>query len=400
MLKHAGLSRARQGLKPSPVAQLHRRIDAAFTMPEAPPDPVTVARLERADALRTAYGLAKDRFRRRALAGREPARVARDLTAAADALIQGMLALAIDKARPDNAAMPGRFAVLAMGKLGAREFAPASDADLICVYDAPDATSDEAPEFFSRLTQSLIELLSWSPRWPQALEVDMRLRPHGADGPVAVSLAGLLHYIGHDIWTWELQALTRLRPVAGDPQLIRDVMTGAGRAMRTRVRRHDVLRDAAEMRGLIEAEKPARSEWDTKTAPGGLIDVEFIAQALQLDHARRIRTFLPNTAQALDRLWRAGAIREPAWTTLRSAWSLYMAIRQIQCATGMTDLGAVEPALCDALPAASLDDLRVRLAEARRDVRELFTVLIAAPAGVATGPACAEFSSPALRAIA
>jgi glutamate-ammonia-ligase adenylyltransferase len=113
-------------------------------------------------------------------------------------------------------------------------------------------------------------------------EVDMRLRPSGNKGPVATRLRTFEKYQLEEAWTWEHMALTRARFVAGDESLIDE----AERIIETVLaRKPDVKKiaaDVAEMRALIEKEKPPRDIWDVKLIPGGLVDIEFIAQYLAL----------------------------------------------------------------------------------------------------------------------
>ncbi len=106
--------------------------------------------------------------------------------------------------------------------------------------------------------------------------------PSGSKGPVAVRLSSFQHYYADDAWTWELQALTRARPVAGNEALAARVMQAAHAAL-LKARDKAAMRAAvSEMRALMERERPGKSVWDLKLSPGGLVDIEFIAQALQL----------------------------------------------------------------------------------------------------------------------
>jgi [glutamine synthetase] adenylyltransferase / [glutamine synthetase]-adenylyl-L-tyrosine phosphorylase len=136
--------------------------------------------------------------------------------------------------------------------------------------------------------------------------VDMRLRPSGNKGPVAVSLAAFRHYHAESAWTWERMALTRTRVVAGPPALrarieaaIAEALAAVGDAQRVRV-------DAATMRARMLRELPPDGPWDVKPRAGGQIEVEFIAQVLQLIHAREAPELCsPTTRIAFTRLARA-----------------------------------------------------------------------------------------------
>ena len=143
----------------------------------------------------------------------------------------------------------------------------------------------------------------------QLYAVDMRLRPSGNKGPVAVSLASFRRYHAEDAWTWERMALTRARVVAGPPPLralveeaIAEAIAAAGEPARIRA-------DAAAMRARMRRDLPPDGEWDVKQRPGGLVDIEFIAQMLQLVAARDDPAVCsPNTCEALERLAAAGKL--------------------------------------------------------------------------------------------
>src|SRR5205085_5523766 len=128
-----------------------------------------------------------------------------------------------DLARVHGEVPGGAFAIVAMGRLGSREMSLASDIDLILVYDAPeDSLGSTGPRplalstYYARLSQRLISAITAPTAEGRLYEVDMRLRPSGASGPIATSLAGFAHYQRAEAWTWEHMALTRARPVAGD----------------------------------------------------------------------------------------------------------------------------------------------------------------------------------------
>ena len=143
----------------------------------------------------------------------------------------------------------------------------------------------------------------------QLYAVDMRLRPSGNKGPVAVSLAAFRRYHAEAAWTWERMALTRARVIAGPPALrarveaaIAEAIAAAGEPARIRA-------DAAAMRARMARDLPPDGPWDVKLRPGGQIEVEFIAQVLQLVHAREIPAVCsPTTRVALERLAGAGEL--------------------------------------------------------------------------------------------
>ncbi|MEQ1618617.1 MAG: bifunctional [glutamine synthetase] adenylyltransferase/[glutamine synthetase]-adenylyl-L-tyrosine phosphorylase [Terricaulis sp.] len=288
------------------------------------------------------------------------------VTAMADAALQAM--------RPQ----PGAFVVLGLGKFGGAELSIRSDLDIMLAYEAPD---ESGGAYYARLTQRIISALSAPTEEGDLYEVDAKLRPSGSVGPVAVRLSSLQHYYEQEAWTWELQALTRLRPIAGDAKLGARVMDTV-RATLARGRDEAVtLSQVSDMRARMERERPAKSEWDLKLAPGGLVDIEFISQALQLTWAERSPAVLAaNTMRALDLLHQAGALSANMHHTLTSAWRLYTSIRQVAAIC----LGAASPEagspvgghvakLCGE---GDLVSLEMRVREARNAVREIFATII------------------------
>ncbi|WP_048649141.1 bifunctional [glutamine synthetase] adenylyltransferase/[glutamine synthetase]-adenylyl-L-tyrosine phosphorylase [Nitratireductor soli] len=183
----------------------------------------------------------------------------------------------------------GKVAILGMGKLGSRELTAGSDIDLILLYDhAPDAEQSDgekplAPsEYYTRLTQRLIAAVSAPTAEGVLYELDLRLRPSGNKGPVATQVEAFGRYQRQDAWTWEHMALTRARGIAGDAELRAVVEVEVAAILAIPRERHAIFAKAVEMRALLEEEKPPRDLWDLKLVPGGLIDLEFIAQVAVL----------------------------------------------------------------------------------------------------------------------
>jgi len=195
----------------------------------------------------------------------------------ADDTIREMAAAAERETANRYGPRPGSWAVFAMGKLGGRELTAGSDLDLIVIYDADPM---EAQTWYTRFTQRLITALTAPTAEGDLYEVDMRLRPSGGAGPVAVSVPAFERYQNKDAWSWEHMALTRLRPVAGDEALSHQIMTIACEAIVSRAAKDDgtIARDVSDMRQRLYREKPGKGLWDLKTAEGGLVDAEFVVQ--------------------------------------------------------------------------------------------------------------------------
>lgn len=261
-------------------------------------------------ALNTARRLVREeRFRvgTQILRGTADAQTAGAAFAAiADAAVESMAQAAEIETCRRQGEMPGRYVVLGMGKLGGRELSADSDIDLMIVYDG----ESDAAHWFTRFAQRLISALSVPTEEGGLYEVDMQLRPSGKAGPVAVQFSRFEAYYESEAWTWEMMALTRARVVAGDPELGDRVMAAAEAALARPRDRKTVLSDARDMRRRLEEAKPPRNDWDLKARPGGLQDIEFIAQALQVCAAPRADVVRNTTVSAISALVNAAAIEQ------------------------------------------------------------------------------------------
>jgi [glutamine synthetase] adenylyltransferase / [glutamine synthetase]-adenylyl-L-tyrosine phosphorylase len=275
----------------------------------------------------------------RILAGTVSAQQAGEAYAAvADTTIHALHAKVAGLLRETNGVVPGGEAVvLAMGKLGGREMTANSDLDLIVVYDfdpghpeSDGARPLHATPWFARFTQRLVSALTTQTNYGRLYDVDMRLRPSGRAGPVATSIAAFENYQRDDAWTWEHMALTRARIVSGAPDLAARV-AAAIREVLCRPRDVPALgRDVADMRRRIATGKGDAGRWDLKFTAGGLIDLEFIAQYLQLAHGAAVpEIFDTATAAVFDKAVRAGILAVEDAEALRPAVRLYQDLGQI-----------------------------------------------------------------------
>jgi glutamate-ammonia-ligase adenylyltransferase len=230
-----------------------------------------------------------------------------------------------------------QVAILALGKLGGREMTSTSDLDLIVVYDFdPERPESRGPrplygaQYFSRLTQRLISALTAQTNYGVLYRVDMRLRPSGRSGPLATQIGGFASYQENDAWTWEHMALTRARVVSASAQFA-DRVENVIRAVLCRRRDPEAIAgDVLEMRKAIATEKGDNYRWDLRHVAGGLIDIEFIAQYLQLVHAWQMPEILDaSTPRVLDKAWRLGLVETPDAEVLRAAVRLYHDLTQI-----------------------------------------------------------------------
>ncbi|HEY5288774.1 MAG TPA: glutamine-synthetase adenylyltransferase, partial [Caulobacteraceae bacterium] len=252
----------------------------------------------------------------------------------ADALIAGLSAAALAEVERAFGAFDGDVAVIALGKCGSREMSAQSDLDLMTLYRPakPQAVSSDAglsaDTFYARFTQRLVAALSVYTAEGGLYEVDLQLRPSGTKGPVAVSLAAFEDYYAGEAETWELLALTRARLVWTTSDAFAHVATSAIETALRRPRDEAATaRDAREMRALMAAERPPTGFWDMKLSEGGLVDIEFAAQHLQLVHAAGGGPLRANTGEALAAM--DGLAAAPVLANLTSAWRLQQSLSQL-----------------------------------------------------------------------
>ena len=281
-------------------------------------------------------------------------------------------------------------AVFALGKLGGREMTASSDLDMIVVYDFdPERPESSGPrplygaQYFSRLTQRLISALTAQTNYGVLYQVDMRLRPSGRSGPLATHIDGFADYQQNEAWTWEHMALTRARVVSASPPFAARV-EALIRAVLSRPRDAEmVAADVVEMRKAIATEKGDSERWNLKYVAGGLIDIEFIAQYLQLVHAATTPDILDtSTARVLEKVWRLGVLSTEEAEVLRPAMRLYDDLTQILrlCLSGPFDPSAAAPGLIGLLArAADVPDfatLDAFLGETQNKVRASFNRIL------------------------
>ena len=311
------------------------------------------------------------------------------------ALAQGLIAVMLERVTKGFAAehgrvRGGRVAVVGLGKLGSREMTASSDLDLILIYDFPaDAGKSSGRKrlgpavYYARLTQRLIAALTAPTKAGRLYDVDMRLRPSGRQGPLATQFSSFKFYQLKEAETWEHMALTRARVVAGDPSLAAEV---AETVHETLTRKRDaakVARDAGAMRKLIAAEKGDKDVWDLKLVRGGLIDIEFIAQYLQLAFAHKRPAILDvSTRKALEKAGAAGLISAEEAETLIDAHRLYTDATQFM---RLSTSGPFDPAKAAAgvkrriATASGFPDFEAftaALDDARKQVRLAFEAIV------------------------
>jgi [glutamine synthetase] adenylyltransferase / [glutamine synthetase]-adenylyl-L-tyrosine phosphorylase len=272
-------------------------------------------RFKRRETLRVAYG---DIIR-----GQKLDTVTRQISHVADAIVEAAVTAARARlggqrvgGRPFGAE-PGRFVVLALGKLGGVELNYSSDIDLIFLYDpgrgTDPARQQNSAEYFDRLVRDVLKLLTEATELGAAYRVDLRLRPLGNAGPMAVAYESALQYYDMTGRTWERQAMVKARPIAGDlefgreflhqlePWIYRQYLSRADitgiKALKRRIEQR-VLREGADA-------------YNVKTGHGGIRDIEFVIQFLQLLNGGDLPDLrTPNTLEAIVRLERCGCLTD------------------------------------------------------------------------------------------
>ena len=307
----------------------------------------------------------------------------------ADASIRGLAPAALAETERLGGAFPGEVAVVALGKCGSREMTARSDLDLMTLYrpDGPTAASAakewSAETFYARFTQRLVAALSAPTAEGGLYEVDLQLRPSGTAGPVAVSLTALEAYYQGAAETWEYLALTRARIVwSSSPAFAETAMAAIEAALRQPRDAGKTAKDVLEMRALMERERPPSSFWDLKLSPGGLVDIEFAAQHLQIVDAAAGGPLSANTAQALAAIGEAGLGPPALLADLQGAWTLQQDLSQLlKVALGDDADPAHEPAafrrmLARAGGARDFRALHARVAARRARARKAFVAIL------------------------
>ncbi|MDQ3256794.1 MAG: hypothetical protein M3R15_23360, partial [Acidobacteriota bacterium] len=263
-----------------------------------------------------------------------------ELSNLADAVLQYALGLAQQELEnlyglPQHRDARGRsatavFCVVALGKLGSRELNYASDIDLLFLYSHDGETSGTGErgaisnrEYFAKLAERVARTVGHPAGEGAAYRVDLRLRPHGRDGALSTSLTEALRYYRETAQAWELQVLIRARAAAGSAALYAEFADG----VRARVYRTDetVARALAHVRlAKQKIDRQHRVEsggFNVKLGRGGIREIEFIAQALQLAHGGRDPWLhAPHTLISLGRLADRGLITERERTDLSNAY--------------------------------------------------------------------------------
>lgn len=311
------------------LAQLQADVDAAYT------DSAVLSAFRK---FRQAHMLrigANDIIRDRPLE-----EITRDISRVADTSLEVALAVALRNlgqrfGEPRTAAgEPARCVVLAFGKLGGKELNYSSDIDLMFLYDAEGETQGRRAsgvsasgmsndDFFARVVTEVVRLLSTHTDRGQAYRIDLRLRPEGHRGPLARSLASTLAYYDSMGRTWERQALIKVRPVAGDAKLGEEFLRAIEPFVYRKYLSSAEINEIKALKRRIEHKtgRAGESDSDVKTGHGGIRDVEFTIQFLQLLNGGDLPEVRQrNTLKALGALEDVGCLTDQEYRVLDDAY--------------------------------------------------------------------------------
>lgn len=233
---------------------------------------------------------------------------------------------------PDNLNPP--FVIIGMGKLGGRELNYSSDLDLIFLFSAsnhaglPDYVDPN--EFYGKLAQRFITIMS-SPTIEGTLyEIDTRLRPSGTFGPIVTSIRSFKEYHKHSAWFWERQALVKARPITGNQAVFDPVAQTLGEIVYGEPLKGDERGEVLEIRMQMEREiaRESSKRIHIKCGYGGLVDIEFLVQYCQIKDGRSFCSVRsPNTLKALEALEETGSLPKGTILMLKDT---YLFLRKIE----------------------------------------------------------------------
>ncbi|GLQ07555.1 bifunctional [glutamine synthetase] adenylyltransferase/[glutamine synthetase]-adenylyl-L-tyrosine phosphorylase [Sneathiella chinensis] len=287
----------------------------------------------------------------------------------------------------------GEFAILGAGKLGSREMTPGSDMDLIFLFRTPeqDMMSDgpkpiPAGLYYTRLSQRVINALSALTGEGYLYEVDMRLRPHGKAGPIAMTPDAFQKYYEEEAWTWEHMALTRARPVAGDLSLQQEAERMIRHILTLPRDGETIAANLYDMRDRLQKQHADKSFWAIKHHRGGIMDLDFIVQYLKLIHGKDHPEILDtNTHASLMAMKAAGIVPADSLDQLYQSMRFYINLQ------GLTRLSLSKGVIADTAPDAfkevlaeageveNFEALTIRLQEVQALVDRVFSQLVPKP---------------------
>ena len=301
----------------------------------------------------------------------DPLAIAEGLCRVAEAAVRTGADAAIAEFQQKHGAIPGsELVILGLGRLGGGALTHASDLDIIYLYTGNGDAESDGPRplspslYYNRLAARVSAALSVPTAEGALYEVDTRLRPQGAQGPLAVSFEAFERYQTETAWTWEHMALARARPIYGSTAAqgqLCDLIAGVLRRPRDR---ETLQIDVLGMRGDMLGAKPPRGPLDVKLMRGGLVDSEFLVHYLQL---REGTGFDPAVERAIATLADTGLLPED-YARHHLAITRYLVAVRLFAPDGSEPDPAARPVLARACGEDSYEALLQSLAEARQGI--------------------------------
>ncbi len=306
----------------------------------------------------------------------DPLEIAAALARTAEAALAVLAAATIAEFERVHGRVPGAdLVIMGLGRFGGGALTHASDLDIVFLFSGDHAAESDggrplgATLYFNRLAQRISAALSVPTAEGALYEVDTRLRPSGAQGPLAVSLDSFARYQRESAWTWEHMALARARPLFG-PQAAQDELRAIVHAELTQPRDPARLReDVLAMRAEMARHKPAKGPLDVKLLRGGLVDLEFVIHYLQLREGQGLS---PALTEALADLTDAGLVPSSLSEAYRLMGRLLVAARLL-APEGQEPPQAARAVLARACGCGNWDALLAALATARQTVAAVWS---------------------------
>jgi glutamate-ammonia-ligase adenylyltransferase len=394
ILSHAPTLAEQLGRRPQLLDGL---IDASAFSPVPSTDEV-IEEFRRSERAGEDYQLVLDRVRRRVnerrfalgaqlvVAHTDPIEAAEGYSRIAAAAISVLASATVAEFETVHGKVPGsELLILGLGRLGGEALTHASDLDLVYLFSGTHEAESDGPrplratDYFNRLAPRVTAALSVPTPAGPLYEVDTRLRPSGRDGMLAVSLEGFEKYQSEQAWTWEHMALLRARPLFGSDEgraRLQAVIDATLRRPRDRAR---TVADAARMRREIAQHKPPSGPFDIKKGAGGLIDLEFAVQTLQLTTGIGLH---PHLEDALVELVAADLVGEDIDPALRLLTRMLVMFRLV-APRAEEPPEATRPLVARACGLADWDSLLAAQAEARQSISNLWARVAAMAEGSA-----------------
>ena len=313
----------------------------------------------------------------------DPNEVARGYAHVAEAALVALADATITEFEVAHGKVPGsELLILALGRLGGEALTHASDLDLIYLFTGDYRAESDGPKplgatlYYNRLAQRVTAALSVPTASGRLYEVDTRLRPSGAQGPIAVTLDAFERYQKEDAWVWEHMALTRARPVYGSPEARSAAQAIIDSVLHAPRDATKLTGEAVKMRTDMAEHKPPKGPLDAKLIDGGLVDLEFATHVTQLIQGTAL---VPQMDAALGLLVREGLAPADVLDAHALMSRLLVTLRLV-CPDCIEPPAATKPVIARACQMESWEELLARYDAARHNVRTWWAEVGAAQA--------------------